>query len=72
MITVIQAMITTSDVVSGARWLSGTMPDSQSRAHMFESPLLPFRSLGIFVPCSGSLTCINEDLAIDSGGNVSE
>ena len=38
-------------------------------------PLLPFRRLGIFVlsidaPCS--LSCINEYLAIDSGGNVSD
>ena len=38
-------------------------------------PLLPFRRLGIFRslhrrPCS--LSCINEYLAIDSGGNVSD
>ena len=38
-------------------------------------PLLPFRRLGIFHslhrrPCS--LSCINEYLAIDSGGNVSD
>ena len=33
---------------SGARWLSGRMPDSQSREPGFESPLIPFRSLGIF------------------------
>ena len=32
--------------------------------------LLPFRRVGIFVPCS--LSCINEYLAIDSGGNVSD
>ena len=31
-----------------ARWLSGRMPDSQSRDPGFESPLIPFRSLGIF------------------------
>ena len=31
-----------------ARWLSGRMPDSQSREPGFESPLIPFRSLGIF------------------------
>ena len=51
------------------------MPDSQSREPGFESPLLPFRRLGIFRslhcrPCR--LSCINEYLAIDSGGNVSE
>ena len=34
--------------VIGARWLRGRMPDSQSRGPGFESPLLPFRSLGIF------------------------
>ena len=38
-------------------------------------PLLPFRRLGIFRslhrrPCS--LSCINEYLSIDSGGNVSD
>ena len=32
----------------GARWLSGRMPDSQSREPGFESPLIPFRSLDIF------------------------
>ena len=34
--------------VSLSRWLSGRMPDSQSREPGFESPLIPFRSLGIF------------------------
>ena len=39
-------------------------------------PLLPFRRLGIFVlsidaPVDSEL-CINEYLAIDSGGNVSD
>ena len=52
----------------------GRMPDSQSREPGFESPLLPFRSLGIFfhftTPQSTQL--YNEYLAIDSGGNVSE
>ena len=51
------------------------MPDSQSREPGFESPLLPFGRLGIFRslhcrPCR--LSCINEYLAIDSGGNVSD
>ena len=31
-----------------ARWLSGRTPDSQSRNPWLESPVLPFRSLGIF------------------------
>ena len=35
-------------VLCGARWLIGRMPDSQSREPGFESPLIPFRSLGIF------------------------
>ena len=35
-------------LLCGARWLSGRMPDSQSREPGFESPLIPFRSLGIF------------------------
>ena len=46
------------------------MPDSQSREPGFESPLLLFRSLGIFSP--RPLSCINDYLAIDSGGNVSK
>ena len=33
---------------SGARWLSGRMPDSQSSEPVFESALLPFRRLAIF------------------------
>ena len=52
------------------------MSDSQKKESRFESPLLPFRSLGIFVLFSpqrpSSLSCINEYLAIDSGGNVSD
>ena len=52
---------------SGARWLSGRMPGSQSREPGFESPLLSFRSLGsLFSPRRpSSLSCINECLAID-------
>ena len=50
------------------------MPDSQSREPGFESPLLPFRSLGIFVRFTTpqSTQLYDEYLAIDSGGNVSE
>ena len=53
----------------------GRMPDSQSREPGFESPLIPFRSLWAFSFISrrlSRLSCINEYLAIDSGGNVSE
>ena len=36
-------------------------------------PLLPFRRLGIFVlSIDAPVDCINEYLAIDSGGNVSD
>ncbi len=38
-----------SSSLCGARQLSGRMPDSQSSEPGFESPLLPFRRLGIFV-----------------------
>ena len=50
------------------------MPDSQSSEPGFESPLLPFRSLGIFVHFTApqSTQLYNEYLAIDSGGNVSD
>ena len=46
------------------------MSDSQSREPGFESHFLPVRSLGIFVSPRrpGSLSCINEYLAIDGGG----
>ena len=52
----------------------GRMPDSQSREPGFESPLLPFRSVGFYFTSRrlSRLSCINEYLAIDSGGNVSE
>ena len=36
-------------LVYGARQLSGRMPDTQSSEPGFESPLVPFRRLGIFV-----------------------
>ena len=49
------------------------MPDSQSSEPGFESPLLPFRRLGIFVlSIDAPVVCINEYLTIDSGGNVSD
>ena len=44
------------------------MPDSQSREPGFEPSLLPFQSF-IFV-LFRRLSCINEYLAIDSGGHV--
>ena len=58
------------------------MPDSQSREPGFNSPLLPYQSLGIFVLSTSLLNCINGYLAIDncingylaidSGGNESD
>ena len=40
----------------------------------FRIPLLPFRRLSIFVLSTmpNSLSCVNEDLATDSGGNMNE
>ena len=44
------------------------MPDSQSSEPGFESPFVTVSKIGHF----RSLSCINECLAIDSGGNVSD
>ena len=68
------AMLQTHDCVERGIQLSGRIPDSQSRESGFESPLLPFRSLGIFVlfTTPQSTQLYNEYLAIDSGGHVSE
>ena len=51
------------------------MPDSQSSEPEFESPFVTVSKIGHFRslhwrPCS--LSCINEYLAIDSGGHVSD
>ena len=55
-------------------YIAGGLSSHGSQRH--ESPLLPFRSLGIFVlstmPQASSVSCINEYLAVDGGGNVSE
>ena len=50
------------------------MMDSELREPRFESPLPSFRSLGIVILSTTpqSLSCMNEYLAKDSGGNVSE
>ena len=52
----------------------GGAPDSQSRASGFESPLLPFQSLDIFVLSTTPLLTqlYKVYLAIDSGGYVTE
>ena len=48
--------------------------DSQLRDPMFESSCTCFKTLAIlFTPrCRSSLSCINEYLATDRGGHVSE
>ena len=57
--------------------LSSRMPDSQSSEPVFESPFcyrfedLAFFVLSIDAPVDSEL-CINEYLAVDSRGNVSE
>ena len=50
------------------------MPDSQSREPGFESPFATVSKIGhfSFTSLHCSLSCINEYLAIDSGGNVSD
>ena len=51
------------------------MPDSQSSEPGFESLFVTVSKIGHFRPlhwCPCSLSCINEYLAIDSGGNVSD
>ena len=61
-------------LISGrARLLSGRMPDSQSSEPGFESLFATVSEIGHFRslnwrPCS--LSCINEYLATDRGGNV--
>ena len=51
---------------------AGKMPDSQSSEPGFESPLLPFRRLGIFVLPIDAPVDSAEYLAVDSGGHVSD
>ena len=61
--------------VDRARLLSGRMPDSQSSEPGFESSLCYHFEVWAFwfsPRCLSPLSCINEYLAIDSGGNVIE
>ena len=53
-----------------AQWLRGRALDSQLRGHMLESCAAVLKHWASIVPlhCSSSLSCINEYLAIDSGG----
>ena len=56
------------------QWLRGSASDSRLREPGFEScaaVLQPWGSL-FTLHCSSSLSCINEYLAIDSGGYVHE
>ena len=50
--------------------LSGRMPDSQSSEPGFESPFATVSKIGHFRSLHRH-SCINEYLAVDSGGNVS-
>ena len=66
---------TSTTIDRGARWLSGRMPDSQSSEPGFESSFATVSKIGHFRSlhcCPSWLSCINEYLAIDSGGNVSD
>ena len=57
-----------------AQWLSGRASDSRLREPGFEScaaVLIPRASI-VTVHCTSSLSCINEYMAIDSGGYVYE
>ena len=53
---------------SGAWWLSGKMPDLQSRESRFQSPFATVSKSGNF----RSLSCKNEYMAIGNGGNMSD
>ena len=57
-----------------AQWLMGRASDSRLREPGFESCAAVFKTLGTFftLHCSSYLSCINEYLAIDSGGYVYE
>ena len=55
-----------------AQWLRGRPPDSRLREPGFESCAAVLKPWASFftLHCSSSLSCINEYLAIDSGGYV--
>ena len=55
-----------------AQWLRGRTPDSRLREPGFESCAVVLKPWARFftLHCSSSLSCINEYLAIDSGGYV--
>ena len=56
------------------QWLKGRVPDSQLREPGFESCAAVLKPWASFftLHCSSSLSCLTEDLAIDSGGYVYE
>ena len=55
-----------------AQWLKGTASNSQLREPGFESGVAVLKPWAKFftLHCSNELNCINEYLAIDSGGYV--
>ena len=60
--------------VSRAQWLRGRASDSRLREPRFKSCAAVLKPWASFftLHCSSSLSCMNEYLAIDSGGNVYE
>ena len=56
------------------QWLSGRASDSRLREPGFESCAVVLKPLACFFTqsCSSSISCMNEYLAIDSGGYVYE
>ena len=56
--------------IINAQWLSGRASESRLRGPWFESyaTVLKHRACVSSLHCSKSLSCINEYLAIDSGG----
>ena len=64
-----------SQLMGRPQWLSGRASDYRLREPGFEScvaVLNPRTSLFFTLYCSGSLSCINEYVIIDSGVNVYE
>ena len=57
-------------MIKGLQTFGCGMPDSQSSEPGFEPPFATISKIGHFRSLHRWLSCINEYLAIDSGGNV--
>ena len=55
-----------------AQWLGGRGSDFRLRELGFESCAAALKSWALFFTCSSSLGCVNEYMAMDSGGYVYE